>query len=245
MAAVPTAAAGFAHADSFYSYSYGDSPLSINLDNPLNSDSSSQAPAYGGTQEIQMNLGGVDIDMFMGFGQVTFGSKSSSTFTKAGFGIDNGSASKSGPPPAYNVVFNNSSIPKNGVRYAAGDTIDQPKSGKFGESTFAFKSFTDGNSTSGPGSKEKGQFGTLEGEDLGYLGFSIVDEDGIAGTGWLSIGLNLEDGIFNLYGWGVGMGDGPVLAGQIADANPVPGPAGIFALAAGAAGIRRKRSRIA
>ena len=243
MAAVPTAAAGFAHADSFYSYSYGDSPLSINLDNPFNSDSSSDNPIYGGSEEIQMNLGGININMFMGFAQVTNPDNSNSDKTVAAFGTDNGS-SKSSPPAAYGVVFNNSgSKPKNGTRYAEGDTIDTPKSGKFGSSTAAFKS-TNGD-TSGKPNFQKGEFGTLQGEDLGYLGFSIVSEDGLVGTGWLSIGLNLDDGIFNLYGWGVGLGDSPVLAGQIADANPVPGPAGIFALAAGAAGIRRKRSRIA
>ena len=242
MAAVPTAAAGFAHADSFYSYSYGDSPLSINLDNPFNPDSSSSTtPIYGGSAEFQMNLGDINVNMFMGFAQITNPDNSNSNKTVAAFGADTGS--KSNPAP-YGVVFNNSgSKPKNGIRYAEGDTIDQPKSGKFGSSTAAFKSVN--GDTSGKPNFQKGEFGTLQGEDLGYLGFSIVDEDGLVGTGWLSIGLNLDDGIFNLYGWGVGIGDGPVLAGQIAGANPVPGPAGIFALAAGAAGIRRKRSRIA
>jgi hypothetical protein len=239
MAAVPTAAAGFAHADSFYSYSYGDSPLSINLDNPFSSGSDN---ARGGVETFSMNLGGEILEMDMVFKRGSNSSNSDSFKEAAGFT----NTTKSG----LNATFNNYKSKGAGNRYASGDVVKETNSSQ--SVTLAYKRLdTAPSSSKGKKGGEpetqilKGKFGNAEGEDLGFLGFSVVEDGDVLGTGWLSIGLNLDDGIFNLYGWGVGMGDKTVLAGQTAGESVVPGPAGIFALAAGAAGIRRKRKRTA
>ncbi len=239
MAAVPTAAAGFAHADSFYSYSYGDSPLSINLDGPFNSGSSN---TFGGVETFSMNLGGEILEMNMVFKRGSNSSNSNDFKEVAAFSTKNS---------GLNANFNNKGSKGTGNRYASGDVINDPNSSS-STGAIAYKRIDD-TPTSKKGEDGeaqtkllKGKFGNENpGEDLGFLGFSVVEDGDVIGTGWLSIGLNLSDGIFNLYGWGVGMGDSTVLAGQTAGESVVPGPAGIFALAAGAAGIRRKRKRTA
>ena len=92
-----------------------------------------------------------------------------------------------------------------------------------------------------------------EGEQRGYVGATIgLGEDfelEYVALAWFDIGLNADEGTLTIYDWawtGVDM-DSPVppilYAGQTEASTPVPGPAGIMALAAGAAGIRRRRQR--
>ena len=95
-----------------------------------------------------------------------------------------------------------------------------------------------------------------EGEQRGYaaglfiLGTDLDDlnPDWIT-LAWFDIGVNHDTNTLTIYDWawsGVSSDypHPPILyTGQTEASTPVPGPAGIMALAAGAAGIRRRRQR--
>ena len=93
-----------------------------------------------------------------------------------------------------------------------------------------------------------------EGEQRGYVGATIaLSEDGdsidMLALAWFDVGFNRDEGTLTIYDWAwtgnYGDETGPPIlyAGQTEAIVPVPGAAGIVALAAGAAGIRRRRQR--
>ena len=87
----------------------------------------------------------------------------------------------------------------------------------------------------------KGEFNQEFGEARGYIGF-LIENDGSAGFGWMDIGYDFSSNTLTMHDWAFN-DDGGLYAGHLTP--PVPGPAGLLALAAGAAGIRRKRNRVA
>lgn len=91
--------------------------------------------------------------------------------------------------------------------------------------------------------------GVEEGEQRGYVGFYLetLDPTGAPlgfGIGWLDIGYDFDTNTLTMYDWAFN-DDGDLYAGHDTPPASVPGPTGLLALAAGAAGIRRKRNRVA
>ena len=86
----------------------------------------------------------------------------------------------------------------------------------------------------------KGDFNG-SGEERGYVGVFMLGSDEQDRWGWLDIGYDFDTNTLTMYEWAFN-DEGMLNAGQL---TVVPGPAGIFALAAGAAGIRRRRNRVA
>ena len=94
---------------------------------------------------------------------------------------------------------------------------------------------------SGSGSTDgKGVFNGSS-EERGYVGVFILGPDNQDRWGWLDIGYNFDTNTLTMYEWAFN-DEGMLNAGHL---TVVPGPAGLFALAAGAAGIRRRRNRVA
>jgi hypothetical protein len=88
-------------------------------------------------------------------------------------------------------------------------------------------------------------FGDFNGEDeeRGYIGI-FMDNKESYGFGWLDIGYDFESNTLTMYDWAFN-DDGDLYAGHDTPPANVPGPTGLLALAVGAAGIRRKRNRVA
>ena len=93
-------------------------------------------------------------------------------------------------------------------------------------------------------SASSSSFGEFNGEDeeRGYIGFFMETESSY-GFGWLDIGYDFESNTLTMYDWAFN-DDGDLNAGH-GPPPLVPGPTGLLALALGAAGIRRKRNRVA
>ena len=119
-------------------------------------------------------------------------------------------------------------------RFASGDLIEVDESGK--TATFAktgFGSKSPGGSKSAPG---VGNFATNgEGPQSGYVGFGYLQAEGV-GYGWIS--LTWDGSLLTIDGYAY---ETDANVGIEAGTVPGPGAMGLFGLAAGAAGIRRKR----
>ncbi len=88
-------------------------------------------------------------------------------------------------------------------------------------------------------SNQDGQWPVEDGR--GYLGFSFYHDlsgGDVMHYGWLDVEVS-EDAL-TVHAWAYGDGDQMVLAGEEA-AVPAPGALGLLTLAAGAAGVRRRR----
>ena len=85
----------------------------------------------------------------------------------------------------------------------------------------------------------KGEFNG-SGEERGYVGVFILGSDNQDRWGWLDIGYDFDTNTLTMYEWAFN-DEGMLNAGHL---TVVPGPAGLFALAVGAAGIRRRRNRV-
>ena len=88
-------------------------------------------------------------------------------------------------------------------------------------------------------------FGILAAGQRGFLalGFQL---DGEAVFGWADISLSADGLSLTLHGWAFEDSGEAILAGQTeGGGTPVPGLGGLAALACGAAGMRRKRGRVA
>jgi MYXO-CTERM domain-containing protein len=86
-----------------------------------------------------------------------------------------------------------------------------------------------------------GEWAVEEGEESrGYLGFAHFDEEtGSIGFGWMDIGWDGE--LITIHDWAFNT-NGSIHVGQT---TAVPGGTGLAALAMGAAGMRRRRKRVA
>ena len=135
-------------------------------------------------------------------------------------GINDGSGSKKSPGLL--------------ARFAAGDFIEVDKAGK--NATFAKTGF---GSKSPGGSKSGAPIGNFatngEGPQSGYIGFGYLQDEGV-GYGWIS--LSWDGSLLTIDGYAY---ETDANIGIEAGAVPGPGAIGLFGLAAGAAGIRRKR----
>ena len=75
------------------------------------------------------------------------------------------------------------------------------------------------------------------------LGFDLGGETVL---GWADISLSTDGLSLTVHGWAFEDSGAAILAGQTGDSStPVPGLGGLAALACGAAGLRRKRNRVA
>ena len=86
--------------------------------------------------------------------------------------------------------------------------------------------------------------GMLAAGQRGFLALSW-DLDGEAVFGWADISLSADSLSLTVHGWAFEDSGEGILAGQTENATPVPGLGGLAALACGAAGLRRKRDRMA
>lgn len=117
------------------------------------------------------------------------------------------------------------------ARFGAGDLIEIAKDATFAKMGWGSKS--PGGSKSGP---PIGNFATNgEGPQSGYIGFGYLQDEGI-GYGWIS--LSWDGSLLTIDGYAYETEAG---IGIEAGAVPGPGAIGLFGLAAGASGIRRKR----
>ena len=82
-----------------------------------------------------------------------------------------------------------------------------------------------------------------DGEERGYIGIYMETKES-HGFGWLDIGYDFASNTLTMYDWAFN-DDGDLYAGHDTPPASVPGPTGLLALAVGAAGIRRKRNRVA
>ena len=80
--------------------------------------------------------------------------------------------------------------------------------------------------------------------DRGFLALSF-DLDGETVYGWAAVTLGSDGMSLSVDSWAFEDSGEGILAGQTEDATPVPGIGGLAALACGAAGLRRKRNRVA
>ena len=116
-------------------------------------------------------------------------------------------------------------------RFAAGDIVKMDKGRTFAKTGIGSQS--PGSSKSGA---PLGNFATNgEGPQSGYVGFGYLQAEGI-GYGWIS--LTWDGSLLTIDGYAY-----ETEAGTAIEAGAVPGPGaiGLFGLAAGAAGLRRKR----
>ncbi len=87
--------------------------------------------------------------------------------------------------------------------------------------------------------------GILAAGQRGFLALSW-DLDGKAVFGWADISLSADGLSLTLHGWAFEDSGEAIIAGQTeGGGTPVPGLGGLAALACGAAGMRRKRGRVA
>ena len=110
-----------------------------------------------------------------------------------------------------------------------------------------------GHTNNGYGGSQVGNFNELGTGETGsdrYLGFFVQSEltsDYVAG--WINFDFDRTEGIraFTLNAWAFNVGDSDTSITMPANggAAPVPGIGGLAALAMGAAGMRRKRQRVA
>ena len=80
-----------------------------------------------------------------------------------------------------------------------------------------------------------------------FLGMEFENNSGDTVYGWAEIGLSADGFSFIVHSWAYDDTGGMILAGQTeaSTSTPVPGLGGLAALAGGAAGMRRKRNRVA
>ena len=86
--------------------------------------------------------------------------------------------------------------------------------------------------------------GIMSPGDRGFLALGF-DLDGETVYGWADISLSSDGLNLTVHSWAFEDSGEGILAGQTEDSTPVPGIGGLAALACGAAGLRRKRNRVA
>ena len=92
---------------------------------------------------------------------------------------------------------------------------------------------------------ERNSTGMMAGGDRGFLALSF-NLNGETVYGWADIRLSYYGKTMTVYSWAFEDSGGAIVAGQTeGGGTPVPGLGGLAALACGAAGMRRKRDRVA
>jgi hypothetical protein len=86
--------------------------------------------------------------------------------------------------------------------------------------------------------------GALTPGDRGFLALGF-DLGGETVLGWADISLSTDGLSLTVHGWAFEDSGAGIVAGETGASNPVPGLGGLAALACGAAGLRRKRDRVA
>ena len=88
-------------------------------------------------------------------------------------------------------------------------------------------------------------FGNMEMGERAYLALTLRNDSGLTVYGWADITLSSALSV-TVHAWAFESTGGSILAGQTENSStPVPGLGGLAALACGAAGLRRKRNRVA
>ena len=88
-------------------------------------------------------------------------------------------------------------------------------------------------------------FGNMEMGERAYLALKLRNDSGLTVYGWADITLSSALSV-TVHAWAFESTGGSILAGQTENSStPVPGLGGLAALACGAAGLRRKRDRVA
>ena len=88
-------------------------------------------------------------------------------------------------------------------------------------------------------------FGNMEMGERAYLALTLRNDSGLTVYGWADITLHSALSV-TVHAWAFESTGGSILAGQTENSStPVPGLGGLAALACGAAGLRRKRDRVA
>ncbi|MCH2141340.1 MAG: hypothetical protein MK100_09980 [Phycisphaerales bacterium] len=88
-------------------------------------------------------------------------------------------------------------------------------------------------------------FGILGQGDRAFFGFELETNSGDTVYGWADFSVSSDGLTLTLHGWAYDTTGGSILAGQTEASTPVPGIGGLGALALGAAGMRRKRKKLA
>ncbi|MEE2972275.1 MAG: hypothetical protein VX672_04045 [Planctomycetota bacterium] len=117
--------------------------------------------------------------------------------------------------------------------------------GSWTEWVVSYSSTLGGSYFNAGGESHSSSSGILAAGQRGFLalGFEL---DGEAVFGWADISLSADGLSLTLHGWAFEDSGEAILAGQTeGGGTPVPGLGGLAALACGAAGLRRKRDRVA
>ena len=87
--------------------------------------------------------------------------------------------------------------------------------------------------------------GNMEIGERAFLAMTLQNDSGLTLYGWADITLSSALSV-TVHAWAFESTGGSILAGQTENSStPVPGLGGLAALACGAAGLRRKRVRVA
>lgn len=87
--------------------------------------------------------------------------------------------------------------------------------------------------------------GNMEMGERAFLALTLRNDSGLTVYGWADITLSSALSV-TVHAWAFESTGGSILAGQTENSStPVPGLGGLAALACGAAGLRRKRNRVA
>jgi hypothetical protein len=225
LAATPAVIGGIANADVYH---YDGPSISITT-NGLPSDESMFDTSHfafgGGSMQVM-------IDMRVGAFSDS-GDESYARFAKVRAGVDK---PKGAPIGGGIINSNNPQVSsKSAQRFSYSNKIP-------GKNTPKANGFVGGSTTKNSERIEMGNFNG-EGEERGYIGVFLETGDS-AGFGWLDIGYDFTSNTLTMYDWAFN-DDGLLNAGHLTPpGGVVPGPAGLLALAAAAAGIRRKRNRV-
>ena len=109
---------------------------------------------------------------------------------------------------------------------------------------YFFSSSYGGTSTRQRFSSSGSSDGVISPGDRGFLALGF-DLGGETVYGWADISLSSDGLSLTVHSWAFEDSGEGILAGQTENATPVPGLGGLAALACGAAGLRRKRDRVA
>ena len=117
---------------------------------------------------------------------------------------------------------------------------------RFYNYNFSSVSYGDGHLyTSIRGGEHTTSYGPLASGERAFLALGFRTYDQPLLMGWADISLSTDGLSLTVHGWAFEDSGAGIVAGETGASNPVPGLGGLAALACGAAGLRRKRDRVA
>ena len=99
--------------------------------------------------------------------------------------------------------------------------------------------------TSTRGGEHTTSYGPLASGERAFLALGFRSSDQSLFMGWADISLSTDGLSLTVHGWAFEDSGAGIVAGETGASNAVPGLGGLAALACGAAGMRRRRDRVA